>query len=543
MQGMQDTAERQKGVAESGAKKWMSVADALKLAREHLQANRLVEAEKVARDIIEARSSNADAHHILGVISFKQNKIERAIKSLERAIELAPRTAGFHANIAEMYRQRGQPELGLAAGEKAISLDPVNSQAWNNLGIICFDRGDFERSAECYRNAVSAQEDFAHAWNNLGNALVRLNREAEAHVAFSHAIALKPDYSESMVNDGLCFREEGELGLAQERFEQAIQSNPKNANARVSLAILHMLQGDYARGLGAYEWRLALPELRRVNLPGQPWRGEPIEGKRLFIYSEQGLGDAIQYVRYLKMVMKRRPASVVFQAQPGLQRLIEANFPDIEVVRNAPSANLVDVHCALMSLPFLMHLPIIPQASHPAYLTAPVDQVAAFRERFSTYSGLKIGLAWAGNTVHKYDYNRSMAGEFLQPLLKVPGCHFFSLQIGSKAVDTPLIKGGMIDLSRDVANMSATAGAISALDLVIAVDTSLAHLAGALGTPVWTLLAAVPDWRWGRTSSVTNIYDSMRLFRQPERRDWAAVVEQVRAALVDPAAFRLSASA
>lgn len=542
MIGTEDIVQLKEPVANSGAKKWMSVADALKLAHDHLKANRLAAAEKVARDIIEARGGNADAHHILGVISFKQNKIERAIKSIERAIELAPNTAGFYANIAEMYRQRGQAELGLTTGEKAISLDPHNAQAWNNLGIIYFDRGNFERSAECYRKAVSVQENFSHAWNNLGNSLVRLDRDAEAHVAFSRAITLKADYSESMVNDGLCFREEGELELARERFEQAIQSNPKNANARVSLAILHMLQGNYPRGLGEYEWRLALPEIRRSNLPGQPWRGEPIEGKRLFIYSEQGLGDTIQYVRYLALVMKRHPASIVFQVQPGLQRLVEANFPDVEVVRNVPAADTVDVHCALMSLPALMRLPVIPDGPQSAYLTAPADQTEAFRQRFAPYSGLKIGLAWAGNTNHKYDYSRSMAGDFLMPLLGLPGCNFFSLQIGNKSVDAPLIKAGMIDLSKDVSNMSATAAAISALDLVIAVDTSLAHLAGAVGTPVWTLLAAVPDWRWGLSKSTTNLYASMRLFRQPARRDWGSVIEQLAAALADQAAVGLPRS-
>lgn len=529
---MSGTEGVQAGQSEK-AKKWMSVADALDLAREHLQAGRLVEAEKVSEEITKARPNNADAHHLHGISSFKLNRLERAIKSIERAIELAPQTPGFYANLAEMYRLRGRPELGLAAGEKAVALDPANSQAWNNLGIIHFDKGDFAASEECYRKAVASQDNFAHAWNNLGNTLARLNRETEAHQAFSRAIALLPDYSEAMVNDGLCFREEGELGLAEERFEQALQVNPKNVNGRVSLSILRKLQGDYARGVPEYEWRLALPESRRVNLPGALWRGEVIDGKRIFVYGEQGLGDVIQYLRYLKPLTMRRPKSIVVQVQANLQRLVEENFPFVEVVRNQPAADSADFHCAIMSLPYLLGLPILAARPEEAYLKADEELVAGFIKRFSAYPGLKAGLVWAGNTSHKFDHNRSMSSEYLGPLLNAPDCTFFSLQIGSKAANAELLKAGMIDLSADVSNMPSTAAAIVALDLVIAVDTSLAHLAGALGAPVWTLLSAVPDWRWGLRGDKTSLYSSMRLFRQPKPHDWASVIVQVSDALAE----------
>jgi tetratricopeptide (TPR) repeat protein len=519
-------------------KRWMSVEDALKLAREMLQAGRLDAAEKIAQDVAEARANNADAVHLLGVIAYRRNKLERAIKLVERAIELAPGAASFHANLAEMYRLRGRPELGLAAGERAVSLDPSNVQAWNNLGIIQFDRGDFARSEICYRKAIAGQEDFAHAWNNLGNVLVRLDREEEAHEAFARAISLLPSYSEAMVNDGLSFREEGRLDLAEERLRQAIQANPNNANARVSLAMLRMLQGDIRYGLPEYEWRLALPEIHRANLPGQPWRGEQIEGKRVFVYAEQGLGDVLHYLRFLRPLSMRRPASIVLQVQPGLQRLAELNFPFVNVVRNAPAAETIDVHCALMSLPLLLGFPVATAEAPAAYISAPADQVVEFKEKFAAYPELKVGLVWAGNASHKYDHNRSMSAEYLLPLLKVQGCRFFSLQIGSKAADAQLLKEGVIDLSKDVSNMMSTAGAIAALDLVIAVDTSLAHLAGALGTPVWTLLSYVPDWRWGLAEETTRLYRSMRLFRQPHRRDWPAVIAAVSDALAEKAAAR-----
>ena len=537
---MAETSERATpGRAEAGSsKRWMSVEDALNLAREYLDAGRLPEAEKIAQEVSDAQGRNADAAHLVGIIAYRQGRIERAIKFIEKAISIAPRVAAFHANLTEMYRLRGKLEPALAAGERAVALDPSNAQAWNNLGIVQFDRGNFAKAEPCYRKALAASPQFAHAWNNLGNALVRLDREREAHDAFAHAIALNPLYSEAMVNDGLCYREEGEFDLAAERLQQAIGVNPQNANARISLAMLHMLRGDLRGGLPEYEWRLAMPGMRPRVLPGQPWRGEPLEGKRLFVYCEQGLGDTIHFLRFLKPLAARRPASIALRVQSGLQRLVEENFPEIEVLRGAPAADQADLHCALMSLPLLLSYPVEKREPQGPYLTAPADQVELFRQRFERYDGLKVGLVWAGNTTHKYDYSRSMTADVLPPLLQAEGCHFFSLQIGVKPADARIVKDGMIDLSKEVSNMTATAGAIAALDLVIGVDTSLIHLAGALGTPVWTMLASVPDWRWGLGSDTTPLYGSMRLFRQKQRRDWPGVVRDVTDALTQLAMTR-----
>lgn len=517
----------------AAAKRWMSVDDALKLARDHMEAGRLPAAEKVAQEIADAQGRNADAFHLLGIIAYRQKRLDRAIKFIEKAIAIAPRTAAFHANLAEMYRLRGKTEPALAAGERAVALDPSNVQGWNNLGIIHYDRGDFAGAEQCYRKALAAAPAFAHAWNNLGNALTRLERDDEAHVAFATAISLQPQYSEAMVNDGLSYREEGQFDLAAERLRQAVDAHPKNANARISLAMLRMLRGDIDGGLPDYEWRLALPGARPKALPGELWRGGPLEGRRLFVYAEQGLGDTIQYLRYLKPLAMRRPGGISVQVQPGLQRLVELNFPYVDVVRAAPAA---DFHCALMSLPLLLAYPF--GREEPPYLVAPADQVEAFKARFAQYEGLKVGLVWAGNTAHKYDYSRSMSAEALAPIFKVAGSRFFSLQIGAKPADARIVKADMIDLAKDVSNMTATAAAIAALDLVIGVDTSLVHLAGALGTPVWTLLASVPDWRWGLGTDATPIYRSMRLFRQRQRRDWAGVVGEVATALEQFAAAR-----
>lgn len=518
-------------------KRWMSVDDALRMARELFQQGRAADAARIAQEVADFRGGHPDAFHLLGVIAYQGGRLDRAIKFTEQAVRLAPQTAAFHSNLAEMCRLRGRLEQALAAGKRATELQPGNAQAWNNLGIIHFDRKDFAGAEACYRRALTLDERFGHAWNNLGNALVRLGRDEDAHQAFARAIALVPQYSEAMVNDGLCYREEGRFDLAGERLRQAIEANPNNANAHVSHAILQMLQGHEQEGLGEYEWRLALPGITPKGLPGQRWRGEPISGKRVFVFCEQGLGDTIQYLRYLTALAARRPETITVQVQPNLQRLVEDNFPFVKVVRNIPQADDSDFHCALMSLPLLLAQPVVGASAQGAYLSAPSDQADAWRTRLNGGT-LKVGLAWAGSVTHKYDYSRSIPADFLLPLLRTEGCSFHGLQIGSKAASEPLIHKGMVDLSRDVGTMTATAAAISALDLVISIDTSIAHLAGALGKPVWMMLCRVPDWRWRLTGETTPIYGSMRIFRQPERGDWASVVEAVSHALTEAAAAR-----
>jgi hypothetical protein len=334
-----------------------------------------------------------------------------------------------------------------------------------------------------------------------------------------------------MVNDALCWREEADLGRAEARLDEAIAAAPRNANALLSRSIVNFLKGETAEGRIEYEWRLALPRAVPRGLPGQPWRGEEIAGQRLFIFAEQGLGDTIQSLRYLRRLLEYRVASISFLAPRNLRSLVARNFPEVEVVTRMSDVHVADYHCALMSLPLLLEGPAGAALPDAPYLTAEPERVALWRERLAPFRGRKIGLVWAGNGTYQNDHNRSTRAEILAPLLDAPDCHFFSLQIGPAGAQVSVLKPGIEDLGDRVSNMSETAAAIATLDLVISVDTSLAHLAGALGTPVWTLLPHVPDWRWGMEGETHPLYRSMRLFRQKTRRDWRGVIADVRAAL------------
>ncbi len=503
----------------------MPIADVLRLARQHLESGALHEAEALALQVARARRRNPDAYHLLGIIALKQRKLDKAIAYVEQAIALAPRTAAFHGNLAEMLRRRGFIERGLAAGRRSVALDPRNAQAWNNLGILEFERRAFSDAENAYRRSLDIDSRFAPAWNNLGNALARLGRDDEAHAAYTRAIALMAGYSEAMINDALCFREERKFEAAEGRLRQALAVNPRNAHAHLVLATVKFLTGDIAEARREYEWRLALRRARPEILPGAPWRGQSLDGKSIFLFAEQGLGDTIQALRYLRRLGKT--STVKLLVQRNLRRLAQENFPDTEVLVHQPDAGAADYHAAMMSLPLILPA----EETGEPYISADPVRVAAWREKLAAYPGRKIGLVWAGNSANQSDHVRSMRTEDLRALTDVSGCSFFSLLIGPAASQIATLKDRVVDLSDSVATMSETAAAIAALDLVISVDTSIAHLAGALGTPVWTMLSHVPDWRWGLEGETTALYRSMRLFRQSRRGDWSGVVDVVGKAL------------
>lgn len=513
----------------------VSVADALRIARQHLEQGRFKAAEALATQIANSRKTGqADAYHILGIVAFRQGHLPKAVRLTQKAVALAPRSAAFHSNLAEMFRLAGQRGQAIKVAQRAVELDSRNAQAWNNLGIIHFDNGDFDAAERCYRRSLQIDDKFASAWSNLGNALHRLQKDEEAHAAFATAIRLNPAYSEAFVNDALCYREAGALGEAEQALEAAIAANPKNANAHVSLSTVKFLRGACAEGWREYEWRLALPGVVPAGLKGAPWRGEDLAGKHILVFCEQGLGDTIHFARYLSRLAALQPAKVSVLAQERLRPLLRQNFPGFDFVKRPPDNT--DFHCPMLSLHGLLKLDPADREPAMPYLTAPQDRVEQWRSRLSDMDGLKVGLVWGGSLTHRNDHNRSMPAETLRPLMEVEGCHFLSLQIGPRLSELAALGPGLVDLSADVSTMVDTAAAISALDLVISVDTSLAHLAAALGTETWTMLSFVPDWRWGMTGDKAPWYRSMRLFRQTSQRDWNSVVTSVSAALKSKAA-------
>ena len=477
----------------------------LNLAKALEGLDRKSEAIEACRRALALRELYPEAYDRLAMLLIDAGQLKAAEKLLHRAIGLLSKAPVLHYRLALTLLRQQRLEEALEAARQVLKLAPKHFLALALAGRVSIELGDLE-----------AGRDYC-----------------------SRAVALKPMAPGVLNNLSVACLELGDIKGASECLLRLIALEPGNARLHMRRAMIRMLMGDIDGGLAEYEWRLKipderpphLPKLRPVNLPGQMWNGEPLEGKRLFIWCEQGLGDTIHCMRFLPELMARKPAVLFGQIPPKLHPLAQLNYPWLQLVPVGSEPPEADYHVEMMSLLRIVGRSEAWKETGEPYLKVPADQYARFQTMFEPYSGLKIGVVWAGNSNHMDDKNRSMPGEFLLPLLKQPGCHFFSLQVGDKADDRRLFEAGLIDFAGEVNNMTATAAAIAALDLVIAVDTSLAHVAGAVGTPVMTLLSLVPDWRWGTDGVRTELYNSMRLIRQEKRKDWAGVIEKVSAAL------------
>jgi predicted O-linked N-acetylglucosamine transferase (SPINDLY family)/ADP-heptose:LPS heptosyltransferase len=530
---------------------------------------RLADAEATCRAIIARDETHAGAWHLLAVIALRSGDAETAAKDVERAVALAPQradcrhTLGFilkvlrrqadaeaafrqaitldptfvetHYQLGNLLREAQRPAEAEASYRAVLALRPDHYQAHNNIGAALGELGRFEEAAEHFHRATELKPDYAEAYANLGHALRAIGRAEDAEAACRRAIAIAPGFATAHLNLGLALQDLGRLDESLTEFRAAEVAQPDYAKAIASEAILLLQRGDFAAGWEKYEARWRIGDLPPRNFEEPQWRGEPLAGKTILLHAEQGFGDAIQFLRYVPSVVARG-GKVVVEVRKPLIPLV-ARMAGIEVVARGERLPAFDVQCPLMSLPlaFATTLETIP-ATTP-YLTPAPERAAYWRNRIDVASGLKVGLAWAGSAVHRNDRNRSIPLDALSALIAVEGTRWFSLQVGPRAADLAARKGlAIADLAPELGDFGETAAVIAALDLVVTADTAVAHLAGALGKPVWVMLPFAADWRWmvGRDDSPW--YPSMRLFRQPRPGDWTSVAAGVRAALAERAA-------
>jgi tetratricopeptide (TPR) repeat protein len=511
----------------------MPLGEALMHADRCRTDGRLMEAEAVCRQILQAQPNAPEAEHLLGLIAHQNGKLNDAIKHVQRATKLAPQIALYHANLGEMLRLAGRPRLAAEEARRAIEIDPHMPAALSNLGVALYELKDYEEAARAQRKAIAANPNFVEAHSNLGSALHALRRFDEAIVAYHRAIEINPNYVDSWANLGTTLHHSGSFADAIVALRHAIALAPHHANAHSGLGILLLMRGDLAEGWEEYEWRLRSTERKGPRFPENPWQGESLTGKHIYVQAEQGFGDTLQFMRYLPL-LAARAGSVTVRVHQQLVQLLRENLPDITVLGDRGDPAPYQCDTVLLSLPrlFRTRLETIPAAV--PYLRVPMDAAKLWKKRLAAMAGLKIGVVWAGNPEHVNDHRRSISLKSLAPLFALPNASFVSLQVGPRAADLKKLKLGknaIQDFGSELGDFIDTAGAISELDLVIAVDTSVAHLAGALGKPVWVLLPWVTDWRWMLHREDNPWYPTMRLFRQRQGEDWANVIGRVLAEL------------
>jgi tetratricopeptide (TPR) repeat protein len=533
------------------------------LAAMLFQSGQLADAAESYRQAILLRPEDAEAHYSLGVV-LQALKDENAVTCYRKAIALQPACFEFHFNLAAMLFQSGRfvdaaesyrqatllrPEdaeahysLGVVlqtlkdenaamqAYVSALRINPDFPQALNNLGALCVvDRDDPQTGEGLLRRSIALDPSNASAHCNLASALAKLGNIAGAMESTRNALALDPTHALTLCNFGAHLESFGEAAGAMQCYQAELAAHPDSQLAQFFLGLQHLVSGNFAAGWQGYEARWATPEFRNQRpdiLPPQ-WHGEDIRGSHILIYHEQGLGDTLQFVRYVPMVAALG-ADVVLRVQSSLVRLLSSIYSGAITVVSTESDEGSDAEwsCPLLSLPhvFGTNLANIPQ--DVPYLLADPMEADAWAQRLSA-NGLRVGLVWAGNPKHTRDRQRSIALGKLSGLTRMQGATFYSLQKGAASTDLASSPLPIVDLSEHLEDFAVTAAIVAKLDLVICVDTAVAHLAGAMGKPVWLLVAHVGDWRWLRDRTDSPWYPTMRLFRQQAIGRWDDVLDQV----------------
>jgi len=421
----------------------------------------------------------------------------------------------------------------LAAYAKVLELDPRHPDALCNMGVCLRRMQRFPAAVGCYRRALEVRPEGAAIWSNLGNAYRDLGRLDEAEAALRKACAISDQAPDTVFNLGLVLKDAGRFGEGLELLERVLAEKPDHAGAAWDRALLLLESGDFARGFEAYEARWKRPDARKLNLATPRWNGGDIAGKTLLLVREQGFGDMIQFARFAAEA-RARCARLVLECQSELLRLM-ATAPGVDAVtsdREPPPAH--DVHLPMLSLPRVLGTRLESLVAEVPYLRPP--QIAKPVPQLQP--GFRVGIAWAGKPSHRNDRNRSCPPQRFLDLFDVPGVRIVNLQKGPAARRlTGTVPAALLpDLAAGCDDFADTAALMQALDLVITVDTAVAHLAGALGRPVWVLLPYVPDWRWMRDRDDSPWYPSMRLFRRNTPGDWDGLFARLTAALAEAAA-------
>jgi tetratricopeptide (TPR) repeat protein len=502
----------------------LDVPETLLTAIRHQQAARYAEAETLYRAVLATDPDHPHAVYLYGLLQLGTGQTAAAVENLGRATSLRPSHLAARLGLGRALLVEHQPDDALAAADAVLAQDPGNAQALFLRGTALSALARSAAAVTALRAAIDADPANAAAHLNLGNALADLDALEAAEAAVTRAIALDPALLEAHVSLGFILTSRGRLAEAVAACEAAIALQPDCAQAHWNLAVAALLDGDFARGFAEYEWRKRHDRFRHdfVDLPGPVWTGDDPAGRTILVHAEQGFGDTIQFARYLPLIAARG-ARVVLACDARLVRLFDL-LPGITPVPADGALPRYDAWIDQMSLPrvFATRPATIPSAC--GYLMPDPVRVAAWWAALP--AGKKVGVAWAGNPAHSNDRRRSLPPAALAPLLAVRCTSFVSLQPGPRSAEA-----GLPALPMPLTDYADTAALVANLDLVVTVDTSVAHLAGALGVPCWVLLPFAPDWRWRLGCRESGWYASVRLFRQPAPGAWHDVVASVAAEL------------
>jgi Flp pilus assembly protein TadD len=488
--------------------------------------------------------SPADRERDRGNALYVQGRYAEAVECYRRALRHRPDDVDALNNMGAALADLGRLSDAVTCYEQALRIQPGKAEAYYNYANAMRIAGRYPEAINLYARALRLRPDMAEAHNNLAISLRRLGRLAEAMTSARRALELRPGYPTALVNLGLSLVESGHVAEGLLCYDEAIRRDPENADAHHNRAQAWLLLGDWERGWREYEWRWRSSEFKPLPYRQPRWDGGPLDGRTILLHAEQGFGDAIQFVRYAPLV-KERGGTVLLAAAEPLHALLRT-APEVDGLVTLPLTQPLpafDLYCPLMSLPAIFGATTASVPAAIPYLRAEPERVERWRTALEPHGGLRVGIAWQGSpTMLPHDFWRSIPLACFEPLARVEGVCLISLQRGAGTDQLAALAGRfpVVDLARDFDEASGvlldTAALMMGLDLVVTCDTSIGHLAGALGVPASIALQAVPAWRWLFDREDTAWYPTVRLFRQirfgsweePFRRMAEALRKQVR---------------
>jgi len=526
----------------------------------------LRDAEKAYNRILKIAPDNFDALNLLGAVKAQQGRIGEAHRLFSAAVKIQSRAPQGWANLgqallglkrgpealecldkaralapddisvlnqhANALLSLGRPRDALAEFQQVLARDPRHLEARINCGLAQAALGSSEQALAEFDTALALAPGHPIVQFNRGVALLKLGRYTEALAANDAALAAAPDHPGALLNCGRALAQLNHLDAAIASYEALIARHKDHADAHSNLALTLLTRGDYRRGFAEYEWRWRRTGMPASKTRGRLWLGEfPLARKTILLHAEQGLGDTIQFTRYVPQLVAAG-ATVVLEVPPELKPLMAGFGGASTVIARGEALPPFDVHCPLGSLPLALHTEPATVPTEIPYLAADAARVAKWSARIDALPGPRVAIAWSGNAGHENDRNRSITFGQLAPLFNNTAA-FVGVQRDVRDSDAAALAAEtrVTSIGSELEDFGDTAAVLALCDLVIAVDTAVVHLAGAMGRPVWVLVPFAPDWRWGLTGETTPWYPTARLFRQTSPGDWDGVIARVAAEL------------
>jgi tetratricopeptide (TPR) repeat protein len=483
---------------------------------------------------IRFKADYAEAYNNCGNALRDLTQLQAGLAAFDKAIALKPGYADAHNNRGTVLKALNQPQQAVESYDRALAIRPAYAEAFYNRGNAQAMLKLHAAALESYDKAIALKADYATAWCNRGITLGDLRRDADALASYDQAISFNAAYGDAWNNRGNTLANLRQHRESIRSYDQAIELQPADASAHLNRALCLLQTADFQAGWAAHEWRwkneAQQPFARNFAQP--LWLGaESLQGKTILLHAEQGLGDTLQFCRYARLI-NAIGARVIVEVQPALVGLLQGLDGAAQVIANGQPLPDFDCHCPLLSLPLALGTNLENLPSGQAYLRAPAHKLVQWQQRLGPKTRLRVGLVWSGNAAHKNDHNRSLVLSELMAHLPQP-VDYISLQKEFRPADRQTLEQHpqILRLDQDIQDFTDTAALCELVDVVISVDTSVAHLAGALGRPVWMALPFNPDWRWMLERDDSPWYDSVTLYRQQTAGQWGPVLERMAADL------------